>query len=627
MNRVIFSRVGVFAAACLGLPAGAALQPVADLADLSLEQLSRIVVTSASRRAEPLVQAPASIFVITADDIRRSGATSLPEVLRLAPNLHVARADINQYAISARGFNNTLANKMLVLIDGRTVYTPLFSGVFWDAQDVVLEDVERIEVISGPAATLWGSNGVSGVINILTLPASRTQGSLVAGGAGNLEAGGAVRHGGTLGSDGFYRVYAKYFDRRHGALEDGSAIRDESERALVGFRADWERARDSLSLVGQGHHGTIDMAPAGRTLDGASLIGRWVRRLGDDSGLRFQAYYDRAERRHSSVFAQKRNTFDAEVQHNFSPWQGHRLIWGGGYRVSRDRVENSTAQAFLPADRTLHWANLFAQDEIRLRQDVFLTLGAKVEHNPYTGSELLPNARLAWQRADHLLWASLSRAVRAPSRIDRDLFIPGQVPFLLVGNESFDSEVARVVEIGYRAQLSAVSSFSVTAFHHDFDRLRSLAPTAGALAFANDIEGRLHGVEAWGTYRVGSRWRLSGGFVSQRLRLKVREGAVDLGGLSALGNDPRYHVLLRSSWDLAPSYEADLAIRRVGPLPNPAVLGYTAVDARIAWKATPRLEISLAVQNLLDDSHVEWGAPASRAEYERGFFLKVLWRI
>ena len=627
MNRVIFSWAEVFAATCVGLPAGAALQPVADLADLSLEQLSRIVVTSASRRAEPLVQAPASIFVLTADDIRRSGATSLPEVLRLAPNLHVARADINQYAISARGFNNTLANKMLVLIDGRTVYTPLFSGVFWDAQDVVLEDVERIEVISGPAATLWGSNGVSGVINITTLPASRTQGSLVAAGAGNLEAGGAVRHGGALGGDGFYRVYAKYFDRRHGTREDGVAIRDESERALLGFRADWEHARDSVSLVGQGHHGTIDMVPAGRTLTGASLIGRWNRRLGDHSGLRFQAYYDRAEREHSGVFAQKRDTLDAELQHNFTPWQSHRLIWGGGYRISRDRVENSAAQAFLPPERTLHWANLFAQDEIRLREDVFLTLGAKVEHNPYTGNELLPNVRLAWQRTDHLLWGSLSRAVRAPSRIDRDLFIPGQVPFLLVGNESFDSEVARVVEIGYRAQLSAVASFSVTAFHHDFDRLRSLAPSAGALAFANDIEGRLHGIEGWGTYRLGSRWRLSGGFVSQKLRLKVKEGAVDLGGLPSLGNDPRYHVLLRSSWDLAPRYEADLAIRRVGPLPNPSVPGYTAVDARIAWKATPRLEISLAVQNLLDDSHVEWGAPANRAEYERGFFLKVLWRI
>lgn len=602
-------------------------QQLADLADLSLEQLTRITVTSASRREERLVEAPTSIFVLTADDIRRSGATSLPEVLRLAPNLHVARADNNQYAISARGYNNPLANKMLVLIDGRTVYTPLFSGVFWEAQDFLLDDVDRIEVISGPGATLWGANAVNGVINITTLASRKTQGTLFKGGIGDFERGAVVRHGAALGADGHVRIYAKYFRRDHQELADGTAIRDESRRATAGFRADILRPQQEVTVQGDAFWGEIDQLPEARTFSGASLLGRWRRALGNDSSLRVQAYYDHTRREHPRSFEESLDIFDLDVQHSLRPRPAHMLVWGGGYRYARDRVENSASQAFIPPDRNLDWANVFAQDEITLAPHLNFTLGLKAERNPYTGTEWLPNARLAWQLAEnHFAWGALSRAVRAPSRIDREVNFPGVPPFLLVASDVFESEVANVAEVGYRAQLSATSSLSLTAFHHDYPNLRSVRLTPSGPVFANDIEGRTNGIEGWGSFRLAPNWRISGGFVFQDLKREVKAGRADLGGLPSLGNDPERTALVRSSWDIGPRHELDLALRHVGELPNPAVPAYTVLDARIGWRPVRNLELSLAVQNVFDREHAEWGVDGNRASFGRNFFLKAVWR-
>jgi iron complex outermembrane receptor protein len=618
-------------AACPGSAhAAIALAQAPDLAELSLEQLTRVTVTSASRREERLIEAPASIFVISAEDIRRSGATSIPEALRLAPNLHVARADNNQYAISARGFNNVLANKMLVLIDGRTVYTPLFSGVFWEAQDTLLSDIERIEVISGPAATLWGANGVNGVISITTLPASRTQGALVQGAAGSRERGVAARFAGALGADGNYRVYAKYFDRDNLKLVTGEAIRDASQRAATGFRADWDRGQDGFTLQGDAYWGDIDQAPEARSISGANLLARWRQQLADNSVLRLQVYYDRTDREHPGTFKEALDTIDVDLQHSFNPWSTHHLVWGGGYRISRDRVENSAAQAFIPADRTLRWGNVFAQDEITLpNPDVQLTLGLKLETNIYTGTEWLPNARLSWHPApDHLIWGALSRAVRAPSRIDRDVFFPGVAPFALVSNETFAAEVVKVAEIGYRGQLSTELSFSATAFHHEYPNLRSvdLSPALRPV-FANTIEGHTDGVEAWGSYRVMPKWRLTGGWVEQRQRRNVIAGQRDLGGLALLGTDPKRTAQLRSAWDITPRHEIDFAVRHVGELGDGVVPAYTVADARIGWRPIRGLELSLVVQNLFDRDYSEWGAaPAARALLERTFLLKAEWK-
>ncbi len=476
MDVIRCAVVGTLAVAACALPLREARSNIVvargvDLADLSLEELGDVVVTSVSRRQERLAVAPASIYVITREDIRRAGVTSLPEALRLAPNLQVARADTNQYAISARGSNAVLANKLLVLIDGRIVYTPLFSGVFWEAQDTLLEDIDRIEVISGPGATLWGANAVNGVINVITRPASATQGAVVGAGGGNLERGGFARYGAQVGSQTSFRVYGKVTDRDHSQLTDGRPIRDESELAQVGFRLDSGDVTRSYTVQGDVYRGQIDQAPSERDIRGANLLGRFTQSLANDSRLVVQAYYDHTFRDHPGTFRESLDIFDIYLQYGFVPFESHTLLVGGGYRHARDQVTNPAIQAFLPADKNLNWSHLFLQDEIALGHGVKATLGVKVEDNTYTGAEVMPNARIAWQPADdRLLWAALSRAVRAPSRIDREFFVPATAPFLLAGGPNFESEIANVAEIGYRASISQ-SLYRVS--HRVLARLRS----------------------------------------------------------------------------------------------------------------------------------------------------------
>ncbi len=616
----------------LSAPAMAApTHPVAsaDLAELSLEQLADVVVTSVSRREERLAEAAASIYVINAEDIRRSGATSLPEALRLAPNLDVAGADVNQYAISARGFNNVLANKMLVLIDGRTVYTPLFSGVFWEAQDVMLEDVERIEVISGPGATLWGANAVNGVINVITRSARDTQGVLASGRYGNRQSGAAVRYGGALGSAAHYRVYAKYDDRDASKFANGSSVNDASIHGQAGFRVDWDRPRDTITVQGDTYFGNIDQPISERTMSGANLLARLRSDLGDGRSLAVQAYYDSTHRDHPQSFQEVLDTFDIEAQYGFRPLPRHKVLVGAGYRYARDRVGNSIYQAFLPADRNLEWAHGFVQDEIALTGRLDLTVGAKVESNVYTGAEFLPNIRLGWRYApDRLLWTALSRAVRAPSRIDRDFYSPGIPPFLLEGDPAFKSEVSDVLEIGFRSQPVAAFSYSVTGFYHLHDRLRTYEPVPGHPTWGNRAEGESYGIEGWATWRIVPAWRVSAGGVAARQHLWLEPGSLDAGvGLATLGNDPSAWWSVRTSVDLTPRHELDVAVRHVAPRPNPAMPAYTTVDARFGWNVSPTLQLSLVVQNAFAPSHPEWGPAANRAEIQRSVFLKALWRL
>lgn len=614
------------------LPAFAAETHVSasDFADLSLEQLSNIEVTSVSRRAERLSDAPASIFVITAEDIRRSGVTSLPEALRLAPNLQVARTSASQYAVSARGFNNSIGNKLLVLIDGRTIYTPLFSGVFWDAQDTMLEDVERIEVISGPGATLWGANAVNGVINVITRAASETQGALLTAGAGNRETGGGFRYGGALGADGHYRVYAKGLDLQHTETSSGAAVRDGFDKGQAGFRADWGGVNRGFTLQGDVYSADEEQSVPGKIkLKGANLLARWNRQLGDGSSFRLQTYYDRTEREQPGTFAEQLDTFDIEFQHAVPLAAEHKLLWGAGYRYSRDHVQNSPVLAFLPADKDLRWANIFVQDELPLTASLNLTVGGKLESNVYTGVEFLPSARLAWKFADNqLLWGALSRAVRAPSRLDRDFFIPGRAPFLLAGGPDFQSEVSKVIEVGYRAQPVSAITYSITAFHHIHDKLRSIEPgPGGTFVLANKIEGTTDGVEAWAAYQATRAWRLTGGLMLLKQHLHRKPDSLDPTGPSALGNDPDHQWMLRSAYDLTDRHEFDVIVRHVGALPSPSVPAYTAVDARFGWRLAHGVELSLTLQNLFDPGHPEFGSLATRSEFERSLFLKLLWRM
>jgi iron complex outermembrane receptor protein len=599
--------------------AAGAEQVSANFADLTLEQLANIQVTSVSKRAERLADSAGSVYVITADDIRRSGATTLPEVLRLAPNLQVARADAAQYAITARGYNSTLANKMLVMIDGRTVYSPLFSGVFWEAQDTLLEDIERIEVISGPGGTLWGSNAVNGVINITTRTAGDTQGALAAAGAGNRHRGAAFRYGGELGAGGSFRVYGKLGDESQSRRANGTGVGDGWDRKQVGFRADWGGLDNRFTLQGDAYAADIDQLPATRKLTGYNLLGRWSRTSGD-SDMRLQAYYDRVERDQPGAIREVLDTVDVDFQHGFRLGESQRILWGGGYRYAPDRVVNLTpVLAFVPGNRTQKRGNVFVQDEIALRPGLDFTIGAKLETNEYTGLEFLPSARLAWKpREGHLLWASLSRAVRAPSRIDREIFIPAGPPFLIAGGPDFRSEVAKVAELGYKAQLFSNFSLSVTGYHRRFEHLRSTEPSPAGPVFGNKIQARTTGLETWGTLSLAKWWRLQAGLTG---------GSVDVGGLAAQGNDPKHWWVARSSWDLGTRHELDLMVRHVGALPNPSVPAYTAVDARFGWRALPGLEFSLTGQNLFDRRHPEWGAAPGRPEFERSVFAKVLWRL
>ncbi len=604
-----------------------------DLADLSIEELGNIQVTSVSKHAERLLDAPASIFVITGEDIRRSGATRLPEALRLAPNLEVARASASSYAISARGFNqpNAVANKLLVLIDGRAVYTPLFSGVFWDAQDVMLEDVERIEVISGPGAALWGANAVNGVINVITRRSSDTQGGYAYGHSGNLERGYGARYGGAIGGDGSYRVYGRFFDVFNTSHADGSSASDAWNKGQVGFRSDWGTAANGFTLQGDAYRGKLDQVMDDDTrISGGNFLGRWNRDLDDWGRLQIQAFFDNTERDIPGSIAERLNIFDFEFLHGLKAIGAHAFTWGGGYRYGDDRVTNSASRAFLPADRNLRWSNVFAHDEIALADSLRLTLGGKFENNYYTGTEFLPSARLAWKpQPQHLIWGAASRAVRAPSRIDRDFFVPGQAPFAIAGGPDFVSEIAEVYEVGYRAQASQRASYSVSLFHNIYDKLRSVEPVSSTSSvFGNKMEGKSDGIEAWGNYQAAKNWRLSAGgfFLRQRLRLKPDSG--DTLGVGAAADDPKRQFMLRSSLDLPDNVELDVAVRYVAALPDPSVPAYTAVDVRCAWRLQRELELSVVGQNLFKPSHAElaeFGSAAARNEMARGGYVKLKW--
>jgi iron complex outermembrane receptor protein len=610
------------------------------LADLSLEELSNVEVTSVSKQAERLSDAAAAVFVITAEDVRRSGATRLFDALRLAPNLHVAEVSANDGTVSARGFASSSANKLLVLIDGRSVYTPLFSGVFWDVQNVMLEDIERIEVISGPGGTLWGVNAVNGVVNIITRSARDTPGELVAASAGNEGGDLALRHGGALTDDGGYRVYGLYRSRRHTETAAGRPVDDASHLAQTGFRTDWRSAGDRFSVQGNAYRGRkeqplpgtlatgVNFALGTIDLSGVNLMGKWVRPLDGGGSIDLQAYYDHTERTVPPTFAEVLDILDLQVQHASPRSDRHALVWGGEVRQSFDNVRNSVYVAFLPARLQQTWFSVFAQDDFTLQPDLRLTLGARIEHNDYTGYEFLPNARIGWKlAADHLLWASASRTVRAPSRLDRDTFVPGQPRFVLRGGPNVRSEIAKVFEVGYRGQPTPRSTLSVTVFRANYNHLRSqeVDPSRTFVVFGNGMQGSTQGIEAWGSWQAAARWRLSAGVATLHKKLWLKPGSNDSAGLrAALGQDPRERWQLRSSLDLPRDVALDATVRRVSALTNPGVPDYTALDFRLAWRPQRGWELSMTAQNLLDSGHGEFTSVTTRSDFGRSVVFKLL---
>jgi iron complex outermembrane receptor protein len=610
----------------------AAEPPGTDLGDLSLDQLGNIQISSVSKHDERLADAPASIFVITADDIRRSGATSLPEALRLAPNLEVARVGSSAYSISARGFNNSIGNKLLVLLDGRILYTPLYSGVFWDVQDVMLEDVDRIEVISGPGATLWGSNAVNGVINVITRRASETQGGLASVSAGNLERNYALRYGST-DADASYRVYGKFFDRDATSLAGGASQKDSWDRGEGGFRADWGTPASGFTLEGAAYRGTeFTGPPEDERFSGADLLGRWNHQLASGGAVQLQSYFDQTYREIPGSITDRLHIYDIEFQHDVAPIDGHTLTWGLSQRGAFDNVTNTPGPsiAFLPAKLDLNWTSIFAQDEIALRGDALkLIPGLRLENNTFTGTEVLPTIRLAWKLSpSQFAWLALTRAVRTPSILDRDLYSPSQPPFLIAGGPDFRSEVADVLELGYRAQPSPMFSYSVAVYHNAYDYLRSFEFTpAGNFVIGNKMEGNSNGFEAWGVVTVTKSWRLSAGASFLDMNLRLKADSTDPIGVSAAGDDPGLQWSLRSSLDVSRNIEFDATLRRVGSLPDPVVPAYTAVDVHLGWRPTDRLELSVTGTNIFDRRHIEFGDVLTASEIDRAFQTRIVWKF
>lgn len=578
-------------------------QSVEDLQGLSIEELVQVEVTSASKRAEPLSEAPAAIYVISNDDIRRSGASSLPEALRLAPNLDVQRIDALQYSVSARGFAGyETSNKLLVLIDGRSVYSTLHSGVFWDLRQVFLEDVDQVEVISGPGGLLWGTNAVNGVINITSRSAADTQGALVRAAAGTLERTAGLRYGDALGSSGAYRVYAAGYDREGLPAGRGGALRDGGDGLRAGFRADWTGGGGDFTLQGD----IFDQSGNGDGGDsGHNLLARWNRSLGRNSSIEVQAYYDQFERRFSDVY-DAFEAYDLAVQHNWT-FGAHQIVWGAGIRATHDKfINNANPFVLDPPSRTLWMGNVFAQDTWAIDEKLSLTGGLKLERTSFTGIEALPSVRLAWRPAPQtLFWTAASRAVRTPSRIDRQLVHP-----VILEAGTFRSERLTALEAGYRGQLSRGTSVSLSIFYNLYDGLRTTEPNPATflpVRLSNGLKGHSYGVEAWGSAQVADWWRVSAGIRTLHKSFRLKAGRTDIENGISLGNDPDFQLLARSQMNLTDALELDVTLRGVDRRPDPRVSGYVDADARIGWALAPQLELYVAGTNLLHAKRDESG--------------------
>jgi iron complex outermembrane receptor protein len=618
---------------------------------LSLDALMQTEVTSVSRRPETLLDSASAIQVISDDDITRSGAATIPQALQLADNLDIAQKDPHDWAISARGFNSNLGDKMLVLMDGRTVYTPLFSGVFWNAQDYLLEDIDRIEVISGPGGTLWGANAVNGVINVTTKGAQDTQGLYIEQGGGTgLQEFTGMRYGGTLAPNVYFRVYGKFLDVEDGNLAGGQDASDSWRQGQGGFRIDaFPSAQNAFTLQGDFYSGDEDLESGGSSrLAGGNLLGRWTDTLSADADMRLQVYYDRTHLSDpfgaspfapAGVLVDDLDTYDLDFQHHFVIAGSNQVVWGFGYRLTHDDVMQEAPNfGFLPASLDRSLFSLFGQDEVRLRPDLFFTFGTKIEHNDYTGFELEPNVRMRWALASNQdLWAAVSRAVRTPSRLDTDLTEPSPPHTLIEGSRAFTSEVLVAYELGYRVQIGSDASASVSTFFNDYDRLRSLSLTPVTvlpLVYENHLVGRTYGAELSGSYEVFDWWRLRAGYDLLEEHISVRAGQTDFYNALNETSDPKYQFSIRSSVDLSSRLALDTDLRFVdtlrdnnGPVVD-AVPSYYELGARLAWRVSRNLELSVVGQNLLHPYHAEYGPSGpAREEVQRTIFAKAAWQF
>jgi iron complex outermembrane recepter protein len=611
------------------------LQGPRDLTELSLAELAEVKVITVQKRPEALKDTPAAVTVITGDEVEASGATSIPALLRRAPGVHVSQLDASQWAIGIRGFTNTVARSQLAIQDGRSLYTPLFAGTYWDVQNPFLEDVERIEIIRGPGGTLWGANAVNGIVNILTKSSRDTRGGLLVLGGGNQERGfGRARFGGGWGRATTYRAYASYFNRAAESEPDAGEY-DAWHMSQGGFRMDWApRASDAVVVQGDVYSGSagrkatfatftppyLETVVGDAELTGGNVRARWSRAFSESRDVTVQAYYDRTGRDEASL-SEDRDTFDVEGQYRAAVGGRHVFVAGLGYRISDGRTTSVPTLAFVPPDRTDHLFSGFLEDTFAIVPErLRLTVGTKVERNDYSDFELQPSGRLVFSAGPrHSFWAAVTRPVRTPTRFDRDLVLnlpvaAGTPAFVrLLGDEGFETERSTVYELGYRAQVSPRLSVDVTAFHNRYPNLVGYeggAPFADKgllilpLRAANGTHGRVNGAEISADVRLVDHWLLRGAYSYLDMQLEsAAEGADD-----AEGSSPRHQAYVSSTTTLPGRLTVAAFYRWVARLPFQDVPAYSELDLRLQWRASDRVDLSVNGENLLHERHAEFGS-------------------
>lgn len=642
-----------------------------DLSEISLDTLANTEITSVSRKGEKLSQAAAAAFVITQEDIRRSGLTSIPELLRMVPGLTVARIDANKWAVTARGFNERLADKMLVLMDGRTVFDPLSSGVYWDVQDTIIEDIERIEVIRGPGATLWGANAVNGVVNIITKKTKDTQGGLVTVGGGSEDGEvTAVRYGAGLGKKGSYRIFAKYIRQDAYTDAQGQEANDDWHLLHGGFRTDLVLSnRDDLTVqgdiykgnAGQSVPGLLSLSPPAtgsfvdRTnMSGGDLLGRWHRVSSERFDTTFQMYFETADRNEMQLLGEYRHTIDLDFEQHFAAGGRHDLVWGADYRYATDRTAGTLNLSFNPTGRSTNLYGAFLQDEITIVPDrLRVTVGAKLEHNYYSGFAVQPNVRMLWTvQPRYSIWGAISRASESSSRFDADIranedvFVEANGVTTLVssfGTHHLPPENVVAYELGQRGKVGKWFTLDVALFYNHYTNRHTHEP--GAPFFetnpgpphlvlptitTSSISGETHGIEAFGQLRVTSFWNISVGYSLFEIHLHPAPGSQDFTTAGdSEGSTPRHAFQVRSQMNLPHNLEFDSAAYFTGRLPGPQLPSYARVDVRLGWRPTEHLEFSIGGQDLLDPRHYEFGSGdfVNATQVGRNAFGKFTWRF
>jgi iron complex outermembrane recepter protein len=645
-------------------------QTIPDLMDQSLEDLMTVKVTSVSKTEQTLSRTASAVFVITATDIRRSGATNIPDLLRMVPGIDVAQTNGNTWAISARGLNGRFSSVLLVLVDGRNVYTPSFGGVFWDVLDLPLEDIERIEVIRGPGGTIWGANAVNGVINIITRKAADTQGGIVVGSGGNLDQGsGTVQYGGALGKNTNYRVFSKYFNQNHMPGLDGSDGDDGWHLLRGGFRTDSTlSSKDTLTVQGDvytGAEGNIVPSLATVTspglqysainvpLSGGFLQSIWKHALSARSDTTLQISFDRYKR--DDELREERRTLDVDFQHHFAWGTRQDIVWGANYRNTDSHTDGDLAFSFIPANVNMQLFSLFIQDELTLVTDrLYLTVGTRLDHNNYTGFRLLPSVRGAWTPSSHrMLWAAISRADRMPTELDTSSFIGlggytgvGGVPTLvaIVGNPHFNDEGLIAYEAGFRTAIFEHLSIDLAAYYNDYSTQETTEPAApffantpppphlvSPLTYENLMHGEAHGFEIAVNWRATARWTLSPGYAFEQIHMHLDSTSQDTGSvLNDEGSSPVHSAEVRSHLDLMHGIAWDASAYFVDRLGSGEIPAYTRVDTGLTWRWTERLSCSVVGQNLVRDHHLEFvddtGSVISTL-VKRGAYAKLTWQF